>query len=1334
MFIKEGASDQSITVRFLDTTSGLPATTVTGGTAGIEMWYRRDAATSTLISAIDISDLTTSHTDGGIIHINAGYYRFDVPDAAWAAGVNKVMVAGSATGFMVVGQDIQLAGYNPRELTTVKVDKLNAIDGLATSAVVTMAAIRNEIDDGLSVINLHQIDSVPLSAIRSEIDDGLSAINLHQVDSVPLSAIRSEVDVALSGIGLDHLVAASAIQADVADGSLFGQLGGSAGDWGTFQSDTDSLESIRNRGDAAWITADVDGLATSTVVTMANIRNEIDDGLSVINLHQVDSVPLSAIRAEIDDGLSSIGLDHLISASTVDGDITTGALFTQLATSSGDWSDFNKATDSLESIRNVEPHGTVMRGTDGVDSVPLSAIRTTVRAEVDDGLSVINLHQVDSVPLSAIRGEIDVGLSNIGLDHLVSASAVQADVVDGSLFGQLGGSAGDWGTFQSTTDSLESIRNRGDAAWATADVDGFATSTVLTLNNIRQQVTDGLSLLNLDHLLATSAVDADIATGTVIAQIATSSADWSDFDMTAHSLEIIAGAAGLTVAQVKQQVDEGLSGIFLDKLLSASATDSDIVTGAFLTQIATSSGDWSDYTASEHSLEIIAGAAGLTTSQVRQQVDEGLSAIFLDHLLAVSATDSDVATGAFLPQIATSSGDWSDYTASAHSLEVIAGAAGLTTSQVRIQVDEGLSAIGLDHLVSASAVQADVADGSLFGQLGGSAGDWGTFQSNTDSLESIRDRGDAAWGTADVDGFATSALLTLDNIRQQVTDGLSLIDLDHLLSVSAVDANIGTGTVIAQLATSSADWSDFDITAHSLEVIAGAAGLTTSQVRTQVDEGLSAIGLDHLVSVSAVQADVVDGSLFGQLGGSAGDWGTFQSDTDSLEAIRDRGDAAWGTADVDGFSTSALLTLDNVRQQVTDALSLMDLDHLVSVSAVDANVGTGTIMAQLATSSGDWSDFNKTTDSLESIRNVEPHGTAMRGTDGVDSVPLSAIRSEIDDGLSAINLHQVDSVPLSAIRAEIDDGLSAINLHQVDSVPLSAIRSEVDVALSALGLDHLISASAVQGDVADGSLFGQLGGSAGDWGTFQSNTDSLEAIRDRGDSSWATADVDGFATSAVVNLANIRQQVTDGLSNIGLDHLLATSATDADITTGAFLTQLATSSGDWSDFNKATDSLEKIYDKEVDVETDTQDIQSRLPAALISGRMSSDAVALSGDTVAANNAELFFDGTGYAGGTIKLQTDAVAISGSTEAADNLEASAEVIVTGTAQTGTLSTTQMTTDLTEATDDHYIGRVIIWTSGVLQDQATDITDYAGANGLLTYTAVTEAPSNGDTFIIV
>lgn len=97
---------------------------------------------------------------------------------------------------------------------------------------------------------------------------------------------------------------------------------------------------------------------------------------------------------------------------------------------------------------------------------------------------------------------------------------------------------------------------------------------------------------------------------------------------------------------------------------------------------------------------------------------------------------------------------------------------------------------------------------------------------------------------------------------------------------------------------------------------------------------------------------------------------------------------------------------------------------------------------------------------------------------------------------------------------------------------------------------------------------------------------------------------------------------------------------------------------------------------------------------------------------------------------IKVITDALTAA----AAAKLALSAGTIVSGAAEAGTLSTTQMSTDVSEITDDHFNGRIIIWTSGVLQNQATDITDYVGTNGVLTFTAVTEAPSAADTFIIV
>lgn len=102
--------------------------------------------------------------------------------------------------------------------------------------------------------------------------------------------------------------------------------------------------------------------------------------------------------------------------------------------------------------------------------------------------------------------------------------------------------------------------------------------------------------------------------------------------------------------------------------------------------------------------------------------------------------------------------------------------------------------------------------------------------------------------------------------------------------------------------------------------------------------------------------------------------------------------------------------------------------------------------------------------------------------------------------------------------------------------------------------------------------------------------------------------------------------------------------------------------------------------------------------------------------------------------TNQVTANTTSIAGNATSATNLSKSAIAIEPGAAIAGTLSTTQMTTDLTEATDDHYNGRIIVWTTGALKNQATDITDYTGATKLLTFTATTEAPGIGDEFVII
>lgn len=102
-------------------------------------------------------------------------------------------------------------------------------------------------------------------------------------------------------------------------------------------------------------------------------------------------------------------------------------------------------------------------------------------------------------------------------------------------------------------------------------------------------------------------------------------------------------------------------------------------------------------------------------------------------------------------------------------------------------------------------------------------------------------------------------------------------------------------------------------------------------------------------------------------------------------------------------------------------------------------------------------------------------------------------------------------------------------------------------------------------------------------------------------------------------------------------------------------------------------------------------------------------------------------------GTGDLTVDAAKLAGSTVAADNLAAGTLGLVTATAGSGS-TTTKVVSDLSETTNDHYNGRTLVFTSGALQGQAAAVTDYVGATKELTVTALTEAPTVGDGFILV
>lgn len=105
----------------------------------------------------------------------------------------------------------------------------------------------------------------------------------------------------------------------------------------------------------------------------------------------------------------------------------------------------------------------------------------------------------------------------------------------------------------------------------------------------------------------------------------------------------------------------------------------------------------------------------------------------------------------------------------------------------------------------------------------------------------------------------------------------------------------------------------------------------------------------------------------------------------------------------------------------------------------------------------------------------------------------------------------------------------------------------------------------------------------------------------------------------------------------------------------------------------------------------------------------------------------------FMSGTTGLNADVTKVNTSAAAAAGLAEAAKTLVTGTVASGS-TTTVVKTNLTEATNDHYNGRMIGFVTGALAGQMATISDYSGASHDVTVSALTEAPSNGDTFVIL
>ena len=264
-----------------------------------------------------------------------------------------------------------------------------------------------------------------------------------------------------------------------------------------------------------------------------------------------------------------------------------------------------------------------------------------------------------------------------------------------------------------------------------------------------------------------------------------------------------------------------------------------------------------------------------------------------------------------------------------------------------------------------------------------------------------------------------------------------------------------------------------------------------------------------------------------------------------------------------------------------------------------------------------------------------------------------------------------------------------------------AVRHEFQI-MDTAAFDALFADGAegpLQATTVGNTLDVSAGGEAGlDWNNIGSPTTAQNLSGTNIDVDQVVASVSGNVGGSVATLTT--------LPSIPANWITLTGITDGAFTAAKFAAASLNGKGDWN-INKTGYSLTTADWNVGKTGYDLNADQSAVTVGAITNH-----TAQTGDTYAlANGAQGF-----------------VAID---DVVDNLNLG---IIYGIAETGTLSVTQATTDLAGYVNSELVGRVIIFTSGTADGQASNITAYASASGLVTFDAITTLPANLDTFKIV
>ncbi len=825
--------------------------------------------------------------------------------------------------------------------------------------------------------------------------------------------------------------------------------------------------------------------------------------------------------------------------------------------------------------------------------------------KVQDDLALTAQQKLD------VNTEADTALSDINLDHLLKVAVTGADVIDNSVIAQMVSSAAtaDWDTFVNTTEALQALRDRGDAAWATG---GGGTAPQLlqntTIATLASQVEFTLTAGSPDNKAYEKAlaVITDSATSTQKAQALVKSylgstktitlaVDPGVFTMAAGDtidiiampqqlpLELpatngglgtvdasnrIAGVAGtkntlddlndVSIAQVNTEVDNALNTAIpgsptadsinqrikaMDELTEASGAGDLAAIKAKTDLLAFTAGNVHSHTKVQDDL-------ALTAQQkldVNTEVDNALNTVIpgsptadsinqrikaIDDLTQAAGAGDLAAIKSKTDSLAFTGGNIHSHTKAQDNLA-------LTAQQkldVNTEVDAALNTAIPGSPTANSINQRIKAIDELTEASGG--GDLAAIKAKTDSL---------AFTSGNVHSHvkvkeSTLALSAQEKLDVNAEADVALTDYDtgggvgKESSVTSIQNNTRfvAGTPNIMLVPDSGD-NVYKITAdlydtngnmedpdnNEIAVLVENSGGTDKNDfyddNGKVTAATASTTFTGHVKMVKIETGVYETFLRIPAGEAIDDW-AFQFSYEEASATLRRHKVSHVLEENPGSVTLANSAAN--KEVVARAIREFDSDTVIGASPSTGSIEKGIRDKTdlLTFTTGNLHTHTKAQDNLAltAQQKLDVNTEVDNALDTV--IPGSPTADSINERLKAVDVltEASGAGDLAAIKAKTDSlAFTGGNVHShtkvQDDLALTAqqkldVNTEADTALSDINLDHLLKVAVTGADVIDNSVIAQMVSKAAtaDWDTFVNTEDSLQAIRDRGDSAWTT--------------------------------------------------------------------------------------------------------------------------------------------------------------------------------------------------------------------------------------